>query len=67
MAQGSWLGPLSYLDLINALKPDCLLHKYVDDTTSAETEPERTETPYRLFLERRNAIPELLEMLEVER
>ena len=33
MPQGSWLGPLSFLVLINDLKPDCLVQKYVDDTT----------------------------------
>jgi len=31
--QGSWLGPVSFLVLINDVKPDCLVHKYVDDTT----------------------------------
>ena len=36
MPQGSWLGPLSFLVLINDLKPDCLVHKYVDDTTLTE-------------------------------
>ena len=29
----TWLGPLSFLVLIDDLNPDCLVHKYVDDTT----------------------------------
>jgi len=34
MPQGSWLGPLSFLVLIDHL--DSLIHKYVDDTTLTE-------------------------------
>ena len=36
MPQGSWLGPLS-LVLIDDLDVDCLIHKYVDDTTLRES------------------------------
>lgn len=36
MPQGSWLGPLSFLVLIDDLHTDCLIHKYVDDTTLTE-------------------------------
>ena len=34
--QGSRLGPLCFLALIDDLNADCLVHKYVDDTTLTE-------------------------------
>lgn len=36
MPQGSWLGPLTFLILIDDLQPQLLTHKYVDDTTVSE-------------------------------
>jgi len=33
MPQGSYLGPLTFVILIDSLQPGCLTHKYVDDTT----------------------------------
>ena len=36
MPQGSYLGPLTFIILIDALQPGCLTHKYVDDTTMTE-------------------------------
>jgi len=36
MPQGSYLGPLTFVILIDALRPACLTHKYVDDTTMTE-------------------------------
>ena len=36
MPQGSWLGPLTFIILINSLTANCLLHKYFDDTTLSE-------------------------------
>ena len=41
MPQCSWLGPLSFLVLIDDLDVDCLIHKYVDDTTL--TDPLRVQ------------------------
>ena len=38
MPQGSWLGPLTFLLLIDDLQADCLIHKYVDDTSTTLTE-----------------------------
>jgi len=47
---GSWLGPLSFLVLINDLKPDCLVHKYVDDTTLTDrTKPSSMQSFHRLL------------------
>ena len=36
MQQGSYLGPLIFLVLINDLRARCLLHKFMDDTTLSE-------------------------------
>jgi hypothetical protein len=36
MPQGSWLGPLIFITLIDDLSAHCLIHKYVDDTTLSE-------------------------------
>ena len=36
MSQGSFLGPLMFVILIDSLRPGCLTHKYVDDTTMTE-------------------------------
>ena len=36
MPRGSWLDPLAFLVLIDDLQVDCLMHKYVDDTTLTE-------------------------------
>ena len=36
MPQGSYLGPLTFIILIDALRPGCLTHKYVDDTTTTQ-------------------------------
>jgi Reverse transcriptase (RNA-dependent DNA polymerase) len=36
MAQGSYLGPLTFIILIDSLKSACLTHKFVDDTTLSE-------------------------------
>jgi len=36
MPQGTWLGPLIFIILIDDLRPGLLTHKYVDDTTVTE-------------------------------
>ena len=36
MPQGSWLGPLTFIIVIDTLKLSCLTYKYVDDTTMCE-------------------------------
>jgi len=36
MPQGSWLGPLSFIILIDDLAAGPILHKYVNDTTISE-------------------------------
>jgi hypothetical protein len=36
MAQGSYLGPLTFIILIDSLESACLTHKFVDDTTLTE-------------------------------
>jgi hypothetical protein len=36
MPQGSWLGPLTFIVLIDDLSTGCLMHKFVDDTTLSE-------------------------------
>jgi len=33
MLQGSYIGPLAFVVLIDTLQPGCLTHKYVDYTT----------------------------------
>jgi len=36
MPQGSYLEPLTFFILIDTLRPTCMTHKYVDDTTLTE-------------------------------
>ena len=36
MPQGTYLGPLTFVILIDSLQPGCLTHKFVDDTTLTE-------------------------------
>ena len=36
MPQGTWFGPLCYILLIDSLKLQCAVHKFVDDTTLSD-------------------------------
>jgi len=37
--QGTWLGPLAFVTLIDDLQPSCSVHKFIDDTTFTEILP----------------------------
>ena len=51
MPQGSWLGPLAFLVLIDDLSTGCPLHKYVDDTTLSElVQPRQIDTHILTYL-----------------
>ena len=51
MPQGSWLGPLAFLVLIDDLSTGCPLHKYVDDTTLSElVQPKQLDTHTLTYL-----------------
>ena len=52
MPQCSWLGPLSFLALINDLTIGCLIQKYFDDTTLSEVLESKTQDSYmQAFIE----------------
>ena len=36
MPQGTWLGPLAFVTYIDDLNPQCVVHKFIDDTTLTE-------------------------------
>ena len=42
MPQGTWLGPLSFIVMIDDLKIACLTHEFVDDVTLTEILPSIT-------------------------
>ena len=55
MPEGSWLGPLAFLVVIDDLDVDCLLHKYVDDTALTEllqysTQPTEMQSCFQQLL-----------------
>jgi len=51
MPQGSHLGPLTFVILIDALRPGCLTHKYVDDTTMTEVLGRSAVSNMQLFVD----------------
>jgi len=51
MSQGSYLGPLTFIILIDALQPGCLTHKYVDDTTMTEFLSRSAVSSMQLFVD----------------
>ena len=52
MPQGSWIGPLSFLALINDLATGSLVHKCVDDTTLSEVlQPNSNNSNMKDFME----------------
>ena len=51
MPQGSFLGPLAFLILIDDLSTGCPLHKYVDDTTLSElVQPKQRDTHIQTYM-----------------
>jgi len=51
MAQGSYLGPLTFIILIDSLKSACLTHKFVDDTTLSEILDKRSTSMMQQFVD----------------
>jgi len=51
MPQGSYLGPLTFVILIDSLRPGCLTHKYVDDTTMTEILSTPAVSSMQLFVD----------------
>jgi len=51
MPQGSYLGPLTFIILTDALRPGCLTHKYVDDTTMTKILEKSAVSGMRSFID----------------
>jgi len=51
MPQGSYLGPVMFIILIDALQPGCLTHKYADDTTMTEFLSRSAVSSMQLFVD----------------
>jgi len=51
MPQGSHLGPLAFIILIDALHPGCLTHKFVNDTTKTEFKSRSAVSSMQLFVD----------------
>ena len=61
MTQGSWLGPLIFIILIDDLRLQWLMHKYLDDMTISETFVKDTVSEMQL------AVNALIEWSELNR
>jgi len=46
MPQGTWLGPLTFIMYIDDLNPQCVVHKFSDDTTLTEILPQGSEAAH---------------------
>ena len=53
MPQGSYLGPLTFVTLIDALRPACMTHKFVLDTTMTEILDRSSISCMHSFIHRR--------------
>jgi len=51
MAQGSYLGPLTFIILIDSLKSVCLTHKFIDNTTLSEILDRRSTSMMQQFVD----------------
>jgi len=51
MPQGSYLGPSTFVILIDSLQPGCLTHKYVDDTTMTEIQDKSAVSSMQSFVD----------------
>jgi len=41
----TWLGPLTFITIIDDLQPPCAVHKFVDDTTLTDTRIQKYSKP----------------------
>jgi len=51
MLQGSYLGPLTFIILIDSLRPGYLTHTFVDDTTMTEILDKSAVSCMRIFID----------------
>jgi len=51
MPQGSYLSPLTFIILIDSLRPGCLTHKFVDDTTMTEILDKSAVSCMQIFID----------------
>jgi len=51
MPQGSYLGPLTFIILIDSLRLGCLTHKFVDDTTMTEILDKSVVSCMQIFID----------------